>query len=393
MKKYYSRTVSLLLALLMVMSSLGMVFAADEAAPAESAAEAENIEVEELEEAATAPALNEEVAEEEPEPVPPASVTGFRAHPEYNAITLTWTKSNGAHHYEIWRSYDNKNFSWYNTTVYTSFRDAKANGTVGKFSEARTYYYRIIAVSEEGLKSAPSYSAGGTCVRPMYERVTFKRAVKLKSHGGRKATVNFKKGQTVIAQGFGGGKYRFWYNGSYFYASYTRVRNCRAYYQGNSVKNGRKYSGIWGRQNYAANNVFSYSGINFYDKISAENFVNHSGQSSRTGYLVWVSTYTQHMYIFQGSRGRWKLIKDWEVSTGAAKSPTPTGFGKKIHKKLKNHSGIKWWSPFQTMNSIHGQRSSYSFGSPQSNGCVRNFDYNAKWVYNACKKGTAVIVY
>ncbi len=390
MKNYYSRTVSLLLALLMVMSSLGMVFAADEAAPAESAADAENIEVEELEEAATAPALNEnEAVAEEPAPAP---VTGVVVHPEYNSITLTWDKGADAGHYEVCRSLDNKNFSWCATTKATSWRDAKANGTVGQFSEARTYYYRVFAV-KNGLKSISAQTASGTCVRPMYERVTFKRAISLKSHGGRKAKVKFKKGQTVVAQGFGGGKYRFWYNGSYFYASYTRVRNCRAYYQTNSVANGKKYSGIWGWMNYASNNVTSYKGIRFYDKISAENFVNHSGQSSRTGYLIWVSTYTQHMYIFQGSRGNWKLIKDWEVSTGAAKSPTPTGFGKKIHKKLKKHSGIKWWSPFQTMNSIHGQRSSYSFGSPQSNGCVRNFDNNAKWVYNACKKGTGVIVY
>ena len=449
MKKKYSKIFSLLLTLIMVMSSLSIVFAVDEVAPA---AETDNTEVEELDETVTADALadaepvqvvitvqykkadgsqaapnatvtcnsgdsykfdspviagysadkttvsgtagdNNETIVVTYKPVAAGNVTGLVLHPEYNSITLTWNAVSGAKGYEVWRSTDGKNFSRVATPTSTSWRDTSANGTVGTFSEARTYYYRVYSMSQSNTRSGSSATVSGTCVRPMYETVTFKKACKLKSHGGKKATVKFAKGQTIVAQGFGGGKYRFWYNGSYFYASYARVKNCRASYQANSVANGKTFTGIWGRTNYAQNNVTSYSGINFYDKISAENFVNHSGQASKTGYLIWVSTYTQHMYIFTGSKGNWKLYKDWEVSTGAAKSPTPTGFGKKITKKIKKHSGIKWWSPFQTMNSIHGQRKSYSFGSPQSNGCVRNFDQNGKWVYDYCKKGTAVIVY
>ena len=131
----------------------------------------------------------------------------------------------------------------------------------------------------------------------------------------------------------------------------------------------------------------------FLFDVHETDFVNKSKKSSKTKYLIWVSTYTQHLYIFKGKKGKWKLYKDWECSTGAAKSPTPTGFDKKIEDKWRNHSGIDYWSPFQHANSIHGQRSSYLFGKPQSNGCVRNFDQNAKWLYYNCARGTGLIVY
>ena len=129
-------------------------------------------------------------------------------------------------------------------------------------------------------------------------------------------------------------------------------------------------------------------------KISAEYFVNATGRTSRTRYLIWVSTYTQHLYIFQGTKGNWKLIKDWECSTGAPWSPTPTGiFGKEIEGHESHDGRIPYWCNFQTANSIHGHRSSYTFGSPQSNGCVRNYNENAKWIYYNCDIGTAVVVY
>ena len=332
-------------------------------------------------------------------PVAPAKAT-LVLHPSYKSIIVTWKKVPGATKYVLQRS-TQKDKGFKNLKTITdakssyTYKDTTAKGTVAPFSTARTYYYRVYAYSDKGKKSL-SNKKSGSCVRPMYEQVTFKSGASLTSHDGKNKTKYFKAGQTIITQGFGGGKYKFWYDGYYFYANYVRVKNCKAKYKANQdgiVGKAGSYKGKWAKQDYAMDGSSSYKGINYYDKISAENFVNRCGKTSKTKYLIWVSTYQQHLYIFKGSKGKWKLYKDWECSTGAAKSPTPTGFDKAIETKWSTHSGIKWWSPFQHANSIHGQRSYYTFGRPQSNGCVRNFDQNAKLVYKECKPGTGLIVY
>lgn len=353
-------------------------------------------------------------------------VANLQLHPAYLSIILTWDRVEDAKEYVVQKQ--NANGVYEDVDVVPNseeemirWKDYDAKGTEGTFSKAKTYYYKVFSVSQTDIRSEAGSAAKGTCVRPMYETVTFKKAAKLTSHSGPKQTITFKKGQTVTCYGFSGGKYRFYYNGSQFWANYVRVKNCKAEYQANAIANGKAtikttvgkktksvsgYTGIWARQNYASSNdgtygtydtklnVESYEGIRYYDRISAEDFVNDHGinppvaaPSSKTQYLIWVSTYQQHLYVFEGSAGNWELIKDWECATGAAKSPTPTGHGKVIWKKIKKRSGIKYWSPFQTMNSIHGQKSIYTFGAPASNGCVRNYNENAIWVYDNCNTG------
>ena len=351
-------------------------------------------------------------------PTAPEKVTGFQLHPSYKSIILTWDNVLGADKYKIYRSKDNKNWVCYKTVDDTTsktqkFTDVNAKGTVEPFSEARKYYYRIAAVNVSlghNYISEKTSVHANTCVRPMYEKVTFKEGVSLTSHDGKNKTRYFDYGDTIIAQGFGGGKYKFWYKGNYFYASYVRMKNCIAMYQKNPdgfVGEAYCANGMFAKQDFAQNGKVKYSGsfknqdkktvsgtITYYDKLSAESFVNKSGKGSNTSYLIWVSTYQQHLYIFKGRKGHWKLIKDWECSTGAAKSPTPTGFDNQIQEKDSYYSYIRYWSKFQHDNSIHGTKnSSYRFGKPMSNGCVRNFDRNAFWIYDNCKIGTGLIVH
>lgn len=330
-------------------------------------------------------------------------VTNLKPHPAYNCIILTWDKVENAKAYIVQRSTSpNGNFADIATVPNTGvkeivYRDGTANGVNSGNHTAIRYYYKVFAVSAANRRSLKPATANSPCVRPMYETIKFEDPVWLTSHDGKNKEIYFGRGKTVVAQGFGGGLYEFWYDGYFFTASVLRFTNCIADFDRNDVSDGvwYDYSGIWGRQNYASTSGVgdNYQGIKFYDKISAENFVNGSGQSSRTEYLIWVSTYTQHLYVFRGSRGNWKLIKDWECSTGAPWSPTPTGFGKAIEGYKSYDDRIPYWCNFQTANSIHGHRSSYTFGSPQSNGCVRNYNNNAKWIYYNCDKGTAVIVY
>jgi len=326
-------------------------------------------------------------------------VKNLRLHPSYNSIVLTWDRVGDAKYYVVQRSLDGSKYSDLKTIRNTSaaqftYTDKNANGTTGQFNQVRTYYYRVLTISYTDIRANNGAKVSGTCVRPMYESITFKSSATLSSHRGKNQTVTFKGGQTVIAQGFGGGKYKFWYNGSEFWTNYIRVKNCKADYQANKISKSKSYSGIWARQNYASASgvTDNYQGILFYDKISAESFVNSYGRSSKTKYLIWVSTYTQHVYVFQGGKGNWKLIKDWECATGAGESPTPTG-DKELERYVRYRHGVNWWRPFQTWNSIHGKLSGWEMGGPASNGCVRNFDQNAKWIYENCPNGTALVVY
>ncbi len=347
-------------------------------------------------------------------PSPADPVKNFKLHPAYNCIILTWDTVEDAKSYVIQRSTTKSGYYTDIATVQNTdgnqitYWDRTANGIDSSKHTARTYYYKVLSVSVTDIRSPQPATASNTCVRPMYEKLVFKWAEdgnELTSHDGKNKTIYFGTGTEVTAMGFNGGKYEFWYNGYYFTASFIRFKNQRADYQpndSNAVGSATSYSGRWGRQNYASASGVgdNYQGIRFYDKISAESFVNATGKTSRTRYLIWVSTFTQHLYVFQGTKGNWKLIKDWECSTGAPQSPTPSGTDKEIWQQPSNsdynrkpNPSIDWWSKFQTDNSIHGQLSHYEFGAPQSNGCVRNYDENAKWIYYNCDVGTGVIIY
>lgn len=330
---------------------------------------------------------------------PTGPVTNLKLHPSYKSILLTWNCVADAKEYAILRStsYD-KGFKEIARVEGTRgwYADWKANGTEGDFAVAKRYYYRVYAISQSNAWSKGIW-INGIPVRPMYEYITFKASATLGPHNSSGRTHTFRRGQTVIAQGFGGGKFIFWYKGTLHYANYVRVKNCRASYQTNSISKSQSYSGKWAKQAYAAadktQSVTDFNGIKCYDKFTAEHFVNGSGKGSGTKYLIWVSTVHQHVYVFQGSKKKWKLIKDWECATGAGESPTPTGFDKEIERKVYDRHGVNWWCPFQTWNSIHGKLRSWYMGGPASNGCVRNFDENAKWIYKNCGIGTGLIVY
>jgi hypothetical protein len=298
------------------------------------------------------------------------------AYPGYKSITLRWKKVDDVKFYLIERSTkENSGFEElarfsadeYNDGDYINYRDKKS------VKKNTKYYYRVYS---RRVKTAGNFvqkdpaTASAKSVRPIYQTITFKTTIKLTAHDGSKKKHTFSKGQKVTAEGFGGGCYKFYYNDHLYYAYYTRI--------GKTTSNYMKET-------------------NYTDR-TAENFVNEYGRkkSSKSNYLIWVSTYTQHLYIFKWNKSKkeWKLDRDWECSTGKAASPSPTGFKESLNSnKMKRHSGISWWSPYRSMNSIHGKRSSYKIdGAPHSHGCVRNYDDNAKWIFNNCKPGTPLIV-
>lgn len=224
----------------------------------------------------------------------------------------------------------------------------------------------------QAAAAEPVYSnvatAAGNAVQTIRYRVRIKKGGTLKAHGGNgPGSIRVTKGQYIDCYGFGGGKYIFNYGGSIFYCNKSRTNKRSCIYN-----SGRTYSAQ-----------------------EAEFFVNDRGLSSSTGTLVWINTYTQTLYMFNGSAGSWHCVLASKCSTGKAASPTPTGVSghKTIWKKINKRHGIKYWSPFSQINSVHSKKAKWRMGAPKSNGCVRNYIDAAYAVYVGAPIGTKVLVY
>ena len=148
----------------------------------------------------------------------------------------------------------------------------------------------------------------------------------------------------------------------------------------------------------------------FYDKISAESFVNRLGRASKTKYLILVNRSAHKVAVYQGSKNNWKQIHYWSCSVGKVikgKSITPAGnfrvSGYKIYR-FGAQSRSFYCTVLSSGNMIHSVQYAHGDSSPVhvvdgrlgyhiTNSCIRLLVQNAKWVYNNCHEGTAVIVY
>lgn len=321
----------------------------------------------------------------------PADVTGIEALSGCNMVSVRWTEVQDADGYVI-KKYDSA--AQYNQDRPSVVRVFKKDNSYFKktgpqkkltwenvygVSAGSDYWYRVYAAnnitSEEALTGDEILSVNPAAiskgpVRPMYISFKFKKSRTLKSRTGGKVKTKFYKNQEVLSTGYGGGCYYFNYGGRSYRVSRTSAKKAVAYY------NGR---GNWD-----------------YTPEEAELFVNRCGVGSSTNLYIWVSFYTQRLYVFDrgGSEyGTWRCITNWDCATGKAGTPSPTGVKAigKFHKK--SHHGIKWWSGFSGGNSIHGKKSGWKLGLPQSHGCIRNEVPNAKFVFDNCKKNTRVYNY
>lgn len=151
-----------------------------------------------------------------------------------------------------------------------------------------------------------------------------------------------------------------------------------------------------------------YSGPPAATSISAskaEAFVNNKGLSSPSEYLIWVSTPTTHLYIFQGSAGNWKLIKDMRCTVGKPSTPTIKGtfsvIGKGGYFSVPDHEEwiCRYYTQFYGDFLIHSVVYDWDLnlvdgrlGMYLSKGCVRVSLANAKFIYDNMPNGTTVYV-
>lgn len=298
-------------------------------------------------------------------PQRPWSVTKFSTLSSFNAIILNWGKVSNADSYVIYWS-TSASGPYSNKIIVPSGDTLTYTFPVAVQSLEKRYYFRIFA-KLNGQLSRTFASRNDEAVRPLCYSFKFKAACKLTSHGGiSRSNTPFAKNQVIVADAFQRGQYRFWYNGSYYYANRVRTK---------------------------AHGVARINNKLVYTDAEAESYVNRRGLTSSKNYLIWTSGYTQRLYIFSGSKGKWKVVNKggWQVSSGKPSSPTANGMTK-ISRRMKSNHGIAYWNVCNVY-SLHGKNKKWALGYPKSGACVRNTNDHAKWIFTHVPLNTAVIFF
>lgn len=294
------------------------------------------------------------------------NVKNFRALATYNGVNLKWKKVKNATGYTIkWKSGKKSG-----KIKISSGKRVKYLHKLPEALRTKTIKYTIVANRKGYGSSKEAAKAEGEAIRTMHISLYFNTTRTLTSHDKAQKTVVFPKGTRVDSQGYEGGRYVFRYKGHTFY-----VKRWSA--------SGQKYSQLDTDKTYTDE--------------EAESFVNRRGLKSATDTLIWVNTYTQKLYLFKGSKGKWKLHKGpWDVCTGKSTTPTSTGLTRVRSKSRGCYEPFPqtpWWCVCAEF-SIHGKAPYYpAMGQPASNGCVRNWSKNAYWMYCNVPVNTAVFIY
>ena len=223
---------------------------------------------------------------------------------------------------------------------------------------------------------------------------------------------SFTKGHKFICYDKSAGRVKFYEkenvsdpNKTYWFAQ-KNAHPIQGYYLNNGSKKNMK------RKDYATG----------YSKKTVLDYVNHSGLGSQTGYLVWVSKYAQHVYIFKGKKGNWKLINggknvkpnvkkgSWSnlCSSGSIGVQSRNGRYTIYAKQYKAYAGAydyyclsKLHTAVRLHTVLYKPGASFSskryynsvLGSPTSHGCIRMKPSAAKYIYEKIPTRTRSLVY
>lgn len=139
-----------------------------------------------------------------------------------------------------------------------------------------------------------------------------------------------------------------------------------------------------------------------YSTAEKEMFINKKGYSSDSKYLIWISLYTQRVNIFEGSEGRWKLIRNARCATGRINKPTPVGSFKIGDRSARGWDYdtyyvkpvVQFYSDYFFHSRLKYYKGGYydaTIGKPASAGCIRMYDEDIKFIYDKMPRGTRVI--
>lgn len=314
-----------------------------------------------------------------PQIVTPAVVTGVKIAPYHLGAILSWDASELATSYDV-RRYDSTSNKWtiVKETTDTTYTDT---GLV----EGRIYYYKIVAVRTSGGVTAKSGVSSEVAVKgkkyltgavhPMYYGASCKITCPMYTTStATKSVGKLQKGTkvTVISTSVG---------------NRTLIE----------LSNGNRYYISKGRLNYTS---CKYTTMDYTTQVK-EDFINDKGYWSKTGYLIWISSYTQKVNVFTGSQGNWKLHKTYKCATGKATTRTIRGTFR-VHGKASRYGGTtyeKWVTFFYDVNSFHsrlyrnGKIVDARIGQPASNGCIRMYTDECYWIYQNIPLETCVVSY
>ena len=298
---------------------------------------------------------------------PPKSPRNVQTLSGRYKITVKWKKVKGANFYRVYKrvsgtkswgkpiilsgakkKYVDRKVEMYKKYDYAVVSVKRMDGMTGKKARVTKTFSKAVAKTKE------------TVITQMYITVTLKSGCSLTSHDSASKTRYFSGGTKLRTTGWDGyGKYIFYYGGNKYYVQRIRCRNATA-----TVNSSRSDE---------------------YTREEAEKFVNSIGITSQTKALIWVNQYNQHLYVFHGSKGKWKCVKDNEVSTGLPSTPTATG-KHKIYIRWGMHHGIPKWNVYKGgAQAIHGTYSAWRklIGGLASGGCIRNYNENIDWIYSS----------
>ncbi len=157
---------------------------------------------------------------------------------------------------------------------------------------------------------------------------------------------------------------------------------------------------------YKGNYETQYAIDNDYSQRMKIDFVNGKGYKSDTEYLLWINRAYQHVNVFTGRQGNWRLEHSFLCATGKKTSPTPVGVYKTTYKQ------VGWYTASYTVKPVVRFKtgSGYAFhsriyypgtrilsepdiGYPASAGCIRMYDEDIQWIYDYIPSGTTVVVF
>lgn len=145
------------------------------------------------------------------------------------------------------------------------------------------------------------------------------------------------------------------------------------------------------------------SSVEYSEEVAAS-FVNEvHDYSSKTGYLIWCSLYSQHVYVFSGTQGQWRLECHGACASGKNYSPTRPGVYRIYSKEPRwDFDGyiVEYPCAFDADVAFHsttkypgGEELDPTVGKPISHGCVRLPDDVIGYIYENCPIDTTVVVW
>lgn len=358
----------------------------------------------------------------------PAKVKGVKAVPNANAAKLSWNAVSNASYYTVYKS--TKSSSGYKVAKSKcTSTSLKIKGLTG----GKKYYFKVVAVSQAGGKTVIGTQSNAVLAKiPVVAgqvrnvqlsfdskknlALTWSRTAKATSYhilykkaadSKYKILIKTKKSNYSLAKLKADTKYNIKVQ------AVTRIGN-KVYLSSKTSKvitvtprqyRDKNYNKLLASQvrsiGYVGNKCI-YTTKKYSTEVKTA-FVNYKGYSSKTKYLIWISHYTQQVSIFQGSKGKWKMIRTFICATGTAKNHSPRGVFKITYKEkgwFYTSTKELYVTHYKGRNSFHtrplwnnGSVQNPTIGKPASHGCVRCYNQDAKYIYDKMPIGTTVVSY